>query len=178
MSVKSFKTSGVGVDLAPQGLVLINTTSFSGVASQSVSSVFSATYDNYRIVFSLTSSSDNDIFVRLRSNSTDETGSNYTSGVLGVNNTTVSAARATQAYWYTNQIATGTEFSAIYDLFNPFKAQVTHAISSQYVSSTTNIYGSTANLRHNLTNSYNGITIYSNSAPTITGAISVYGYNK
>jgi hypothetical protein len=36
------------------GLTLINTTSFSGVASQSVNDVFSATYDNYRINLMLT----------------------------------------------------------------------------------------------------------------------------
>ena len=35
------------------GLTLINTTSFSGVASQSVNDVFSSTYDNYRIVFNI-----------------------------------------------------------------------------------------------------------------------------
>ena len=32
------------------GMVLLNTTSFSGVASQSFNSVFSATYDYYRII--------------------------------------------------------------------------------------------------------------------------------
>jgi hypothetical protein len=35
-----------------RGLIHINTTTFSGVSSQSVSSVFSSTYDNYRIIFS------------------------------------------------------------------------------------------------------------------------------
>ena len=32
------------------GMVLLNTTSFSGVSSGSVSDVFSATYENYRII--------------------------------------------------------------------------------------------------------------------------------
>ncbi len=35
------------------GLVLLNTTSFSGVASQSINDVFSATYNHYLIVSSL-----------------------------------------------------------------------------------------------------------------------------
>jgi 4-hydroxy-3-methylbut-2-enyl diphosphate reductase IspH len=35
---------------ADPGLVLLNTTSFSAVASQSVNDVFSATYDNYKII--------------------------------------------------------------------------------------------------------------------------------
>jgi hypothetical protein len=34
------------------GLTLINTTSFSGVSSQSVNDVFSTTYKNYKILFS------------------------------------------------------------------------------------------------------------------------------
>jgi hypothetical protein len=75
MSVKSFKTSGVGVDLAPQGLVLINTTSFSAVASFSLAAnTFSATYDNYRIVFNkLTSPGNAFIYLRLRAAGTDNT---------------------------------------------------------------------------------------------------------
>ena len=59
MSVKSFKTSGIKVDLAPQGLVLLNTTSFSAVSSQSINDVFSATYTNYKIVLD-TDASDSD----------------------------------------------------------------------------------------------------------------------
>ena len=49
------KTSGTDLDVewgtASSGLTLINTTSFSGVASQSVNDVFSADYKQYRIIF-------------------------------------------------------------------------------------------------------------------------------
>ena len=37
------------------GMVLLNTTSFSGVASQSLTSVFSSTYNAYRIVLTISS---------------------------------------------------------------------------------------------------------------------------
>jgi hypothetical protein len=36
------------------GMVLLNTTSFSAVASQAINNVFSATYRNYRIVVNIT----------------------------------------------------------------------------------------------------------------------------
>jgi hypothetical protein len=48
-------TLGVFVPSNP-GLTLINTTSFTGVSSQSINDVFSATYDNYRIIITQSTS--------------------------------------------------------------------------------------------------------------------------
>ena len=158
------------------GLVLLQTQTLSAVSSVSFTSQLNSTYDNYKVVYSLTLASAGDVFMRLRSGSTDATTSDYTAAVLGTNNATVSAGRATNTYWYTNQIATATEFSGIYDLFNPFKAQVTSGISGQYVATGTTVYFNSANLRHNLTTSYDGFTIY--SSVNMTGSASLYGYNK
>ena len=94
MSVKSFKTSGVGVDLAPKGLVLINTTSFSGVASQVIPTVFSATYDFYKIFLNVVGSSAGNLDLRMRNGVTDETANSYHSQLVSGNNTTVAGARS------------------------------------------------------------------------------------
>ena len=40
--------------LGASALTLLNTTTFSAVASQSINDVFSATYDNYKIVLNAT----------------------------------------------------------------------------------------------------------------------------
>jgi hypothetical protein len=59
------------------GLTLINTTSFSGVASQAINSVFSATYINYRIVMNIVGSTASNIRFKMRVAGTDNSGSYY-----------------------------------------------------------------------------------------------------
>ena len=174
--VAGLNQDGVWSGTAEPGLVLLNTTSFSGVTATNFTSNFSATYDNYRIVYSLTLASAADVFIRLRSGSTDATGSDYVTNVVGVNAGSVLGGRATQAYWYCNNIATATEFACVYDLFNPFKAQVTNAIGQQYITTGSTLYYNSASNRHNLTTSYDGFTIY--SSVNMTGSASLYGYNK
>jgi hypothetical protein len=48
--VAGLNQDGVWSGTAEPGLVLLNTTSFSGVSSQSVNDVFSTTYQNYRVI--------------------------------------------------------------------------------------------------------------------------------
>ena len=54
-----------------QGLTLINTTSFSAVASQSINDVFSTTYDNYFIVANILPSTNLSLQLRLRASGSD-----------------------------------------------------------------------------------------------------------
>ena len=82
------------------GMVLLNTTSFSGVAAQNFSSVFSNTYNFYLIKMKIASTTSGaDLYMRFREGSTDkatsyygsgfQTGAAGTSGVFGaVNNGT------------------------------------------------------------------------------------------
>lgn len=68
---------------------LINTTSFSAVASQSVDNVFTSTYENYKLIINIfpTSTSDS-ITLRLRASGSDTT-ANYTSARVGWNGSVV-----------------------------------------------------------------------------------------
>ena len=59
------------------GLVHINTETVSAVSSVSMTSQLSATYENYFVVWSLTSSTDASLRCRVRSGSTDNTATNY-----------------------------------------------------------------------------------------------------
>jgi len=178
MSVKSFKTSGVGVDLAPQGLVLINTTSFSAVASQSINDVFNATYDNYRIIVKITSASNDQAELRFRArvSASDNSSNNYVVGNLYVgvtdNNVASNTNNATISFFglgnYDSVVGSGHSV----DLYNPFATQNTQLTANATGSILLALGGSMT-----VTTSYTGFTLLA-SAGTITGNVSVYGYNK
>ena len=81
----SWSNSYAGASAVPtsaSGLVLINATDFSAVASVSLpTNSFSATYKNYRVIFDIQSSSVNAaLTVRKRIAGTDTTGATYNSG--------------------------------------------------------------------------------------------------
>jgi hypothetical protein len=165
------------VSVAPttsQGLTLINTTSFSGVASQSINDVFSATYDNYRIVLQLTVATGGaNIFGRLRVSGTDTT-TNYQSAVVFVPyaaSTTVTGVNAvlgTTGLFFVNEAG-----SSVVDLFSPFLTQQTR-VNGLYQGPADGSYVAS---KQTSSTSFTGITFYP-SAGTITGTVSIYGYNK
>ena len=78
------------------GLDLISTTSFSAVSSVSVSSCFSATYDNYLIKLNSTTvaTANSSIDLRLRVGGSDTT-TNYRRQYIAANNTSLTAGRET-----------------------------------------------------------------------------------
>jgi hypothetical protein len=173
MSVKSFKTSGVGVDLAPQGLVLINTTSFSAVASQDVTSVFSALYDSYKIIIKATNSTTAFLAVRLLSGSTPATAGNYAyyGSSISSGAAEVLAGSTTATSW--DRSGSLTEQYINIELTAPFLAEVTRGHFVQLDSVNFRDFG----IRHTLSNSYDGFQFFPSSGTT-TGNVSVYGYNK
>ncbi len=162
------------------GLVLLNTTSFSGVASQSINDVFSATYDNYLIliddVIKNTSAGDLALYFRLRVSATDSTanytwGQNYalyasaTTGASNLNNGGYFLALAANA---TNKSATQLAIQ------NPFLAKPTTMQSL----ATMHDAGSYIAGHHSASTSYTGFSLVAASGTMTTGRITVYGYNK
>ena len=163
---------------ASTGLVLLNTTSFSGVASQSINDVFSATYDNYKIVISGTNSTANaSVSLRFRVSGTDNsTANSYVSQSARFLDTasTFSRSAATSGTFtvMNNTLVNACEMMVV----NPFLATPTAWISQTYSSldtAATYIYSGS----HNQTVSYTGFTFIPTSN-TITGVVSVYGFNK
>ena len=166
-----------------QGLTLINTTSFSGVASQSINDVFSATYDTYRIIFYrdsvVTSSSGSSL--RLRVSSTDlASGYNYAKQLVRSNNS-----------FQTFYIAGGTELgladgadsagkAVIIDIANPFRStsgtDKTFNYMAMGISSGYNYVGLNYGWVDSAT-SYTGFSLI-NDTGNMTGSVSVYGFNK
>jgi len=169
------------VSVAPttsQGLTLINTTSFSGVSSQSVNDVFSTTYRNYRLVISVSGTTDNALGLRLRVSGSDNANADYNFQRLYAQSGTVGAVRQTAfTYIELGYFSNGVFGSQSVDMFNPFEARTTsgNVISNQFPNSNPNfdIYA----FGTDVTTSYTGFTLIA-LAGNITGEVSVYGYNK
>jgi hypothetical protein len=179
--VAGLNQDGVWSGTAEPGLVLLNTTSFSGVASQAITQ-FSATYENYRMLIRITAqgTANGDHSLRMRSGSTDDSGSNYfTGGTFNrANSTTVSALNqnAASSYFIGNGVTTATGIYYVVDILSPFLTQKTCISTKSFSEDATYSYASQKDGVHNLTTSYDGINIIT-SAGTITGKVAIYGYN-
>ena len=160
------------------GMVLLNTTSFSGVASQSINDVFSTTYDNYLILTSHTNTTGGqDMNFRLRVGGADNsTANSYVRQLLEATAGTVSGQRVTSdrhVFGVTNDILSNAQ---CFTIFNPFIAQPTVFIS-QDLNSRSNAFISFWAGTHNQSTSYTGFTIFPTTG-NLTGKISVFGYSK
>ena len=157
------------------GMVLLNTTSFSGVSSQSVNDVFSATYQNYKIVLNISASgTSNDLQLRLRVSSTDAT-TNYNRYAVAINSagSTVNYGSGTSTGFFyiaqTSNIDTGVEFN----LFSPFESVATKFTVTSSGGTSPVLGGG----RHTTASSYTGFTLIPDSS-TITGTVRTYGFNN
>jgi hypothetical protein len=155
------------------GMVLLNTTSFSAVASQSFNDVFSATYKKYKFIGNIVEAGANSCFFRLRASGTDASGSNY------VRNNYLMGASAivAQSGTTTNVVLADDNPRNVFfdvDLYDPFGTVNTLILYN------TGFSGSGARngtVLHNLTTSYDGFSVIAGIS-TISGEISVYGYNE
>ena len=166
-----------GVPSSP-GLTLINTTTMSAVASQSVNDVFSATYDTYLIHLGLTGSTTNlDVSMRLRIAGADNSSGNYQRSLINQDSTTFTGQRlTTQTQWAgVANVESGTKSYAQLSIFDPFLAQTTGLITDVIQIPNGNISQRRAMYGTTVTTSYTGFTIFPTSG-TITGTVSVYGY--
>jgi hypothetical protein len=166
------------------GLVLLNTTSFTAVATQSINGVFSSDYSNYRILISPTTAGTNQqLTMRLRASGTD-TSTNYVSNAnFNSTATTVSASlniRGTDEILVNGGITTGRPAFANIDIFNPFANLNTGFLinSGNEVSDGSFFYtvNTTGILKDTL--SYDGFTLIISGGSNISGSLSVFGYNK
>jgi hypothetical protein len=165
------------------GLVKISSTSFSAVASQAISSCFSSTYRNYKVIIDITGNSTTaDLFLKLRATSTDSS-TDYSQAVT-VTTTAGSTTNLSQS-----AVTTGFRVNGVYttistyhsqtsqiDLFRPFESVwTTHNAFISYRSAAGDYYGGSGTGLHAVATSYDGLNLIA-SAGTITGVVTVYGY--
>jgi hypothetical protein len=166
------------------GLTLINTTSFSAVASQSINDVFSATYDNYKIFIEIDTVSapgGTGIDFRLRVGGADNSSANYFNQRITGNASSVTASGANTAdnRWASLVEYDNTGMSTFSgDLFSPFRTAVTSLVGiGQFKYATGALWERFASGQTTVTTSYTGFTILPPGG-TITGRVRVYGYTK
>jgi hypothetical protein len=154
------------------GMVLLNTTSFSAVASQSVNDVFNATYENYKLLFNIGGTGN--LTFRFRISGTDASGADYYANNIKMQftSTTVNGENQNAA----NALDLGSMESSrrwliSTDIGAPFLAHKTTVLFGNTMGGD---FHSGAGF-HNLENSYTGFTFLGTS---MTGSVSVYGYNK
>ena len=155
-----------------------------GVSSQSVNDVFSATYENYRIVITADSSlASTDAQFRLRVSGADNTSANYvydrgqatqSAAFFGV--TSGTGAAATTWNWGAHS---GLYSSVcVIDLFRPFATDNTGGFAnSYYVDALSNHASVFSGFLSTVTTSYTGFTIFPGGG-TFSGNVRVYGYNQ
>jgi hypothetical protein len=166
--------SAATVTGAPQGLVHINTTTVSTQSTVSFNSVFSATYQNYKIMIIGVGSTAAYFNLRMRVSGTDATGSDYNRQSLSGESTTASAFRETTTAF--NVVARGnaTSYGGILDVLRPFDATATSFINQ---SATSGLNTDMNHGNHSLSTSYDGFTLTTNTG-TFTGTIRIYGYKN
>jgi hypothetical protein len=157
------------------------TVNFTGVSAVSLNGVFSTTYDNYRILVTdnYSSASGPAVTLRLRKSGSDNsTASSYRRGGFYSDTSALgnSFSGGAADYYITslNNTSTVNTWSQI-EIYSPFVntqsgiSNITFRPDSESVNAA---FG-----RHAVTDTFDGLTLTVASG-TMTGKISVYGYNK
>jgi len=160
------------------GMVLLNTTSFSGVASQSINDVFSATYDSYRIIVHQAGTLAGQLRFRYRVSGADNSATNYRQQIVGGDGASAFAGRDTGLTFHLpGRTMNGVTTLSIFDVVNPFSSTLRAQQFGTYNDSTSgNIAVVTIASQLDVTTSYTGFTILAETG-NITGKVSTYGYN-
>lgn len=182
MAIKTFTTgevltaSDTNTYLANSGLVYITSATVgSGVTTVTVSSCFSATYDDYRIMLNgIDSSSLNNIVKMTLSNSSSTTYSSVLFYTTFAGSSGFSGATSTAAGFNVSYGGDVSDTNAVIDVRNPFASKRT-TFTSQCSNNSISANGGGCDTS---TNSSTGFTL-SVSPDTLTGGtITVYGYRK
>lgn len=186
MAVKTFSTGEVltaadtNTYLNNGGLVFIKeVTVGTSVSSVDVTSCFSSTYTNYRIVFSnMTPSTNNDLYLRLLATTTASTtgyyrGFSYVSLTTGA--VTGVGAANTDSHIVSSVSSGSFRHAGSIDIFQPNLAQYTGIVSTAYIMRT-DIASSGVTGSHQVATAYDGIRFITSSGNVTGGTITVYGY--
>ena len=161
------------------GLVCVKAeTAFSAVASVTADSVFSSTYTNYLVICKFTTSTTNDMLMKLRSGGTS-TSTNYSRQELYSNSTTIAAAGSSAQTSYRINHTAGANQSVLYlDISGPNLAQTT-PINARYtlMQSGTATYLFTSGGTQDSSTQFDGIEFLC-ATGTISGNYAIYGYSK
>ena len=155
-------------------------TTFTAVNSVAVNNAFSATYDKYLILVRWTNSSTGELAMQLSVGGV-AAATNYNIQLLEINNTTVAGSRSTaQSSWRAGFSTNGQISFAEIIVDGPFLAEQTNIISETAMTQTsaTTVLANRTSGNHTTATSYDGFSLFTTVAQTMTGNYSVYGYGK
>jgi hypothetical protein len=181
MAIKTFTSGEVltaadtNTYLANSGLVFVKSQTIgSGVSSVTVSDVFSATYDNYRVMVSF---NDNSAGAAIRMSFSGITASEYyTIGqVLAWATSVTNSTPGSATSWEIGQSYPGFQSTAAIEIYNPFRSDArTFGVSQMPAPGVATSY-----LHQIVVNTSVTALVVSPASGTITGGtITVYGYRK
>jgi hypothetical protein len=165
------------------GMVLLNTTSFSGVSSQAVTPVFSSTYQNYLVTLTLSgTSADSVVYLKLRSGATDNS-TGYSWAYVGFNtssaDTNTGLTGQTLGFVMCSLEADFNKayYSSTANIYRPFEATIT-SMSAIHTGSTTAAIPMTRSGGgwHTVESPFDGFNLVTTTG-NITGTVRTYGYN-
>lgn len=174
----AIRTLGSAIDTTVYnnlGLIHIETQNPSAVSGVSFTSKFSAVYEHYLLVWSLIASTTNNIVIRVRSGSSDDSNTNYDRQRISAAAGVVSSAQSLNE---TNFTIAGGLSSSVYNsgyvnIYNPFLSIDTCFVAHAQVGANINDnYG-----YHDVLSSFDGVSVLT-STGTMTGTISLFGYRK
>jgi hypothetical protein len=152
--------------------------SFTSASAISINNVFSTTYDNYLVKLDYTASTGNGMYLRLRASGTDANGTDYFRQMVTGDAGTASGNRESSSTYYNFGYSSTGRSSAKLEINSPFIARPTTGnVMFNEQTNTSDIATRSSSWGHNVSTAYDGMTIYPNTG-TLTGTVSVYGYNK
>jgi hypothetical protein len=158
--------------------VLLSTVSFSGVSQQNVTSVFSASYYNYRIVLNaIGSTTVQNVTLRMLSGTTPNTATNYRRQIADFSSTSSNPSRLTgETSFRMGRVYSTNKQMAWADMFFPFETERTQFWVFGASQTSGDILWTSEACALDVTTSYDGFQLNVGSG-NITGSVSVYGYN-
>ena len=169
----------VGPVAAP-AIEFVTTVSISAASTTNVNNCFTSTYQNYMLVCNPTTSANTGVAMRLRVGGSDNSTSNYGVGyrynlLTGSNVGDATSTGQTQFNLHVSNVCRA--INGTYFFYNPEVADRTTAAFSntQADNTVSDFYSFRGGLEFNATTQFDGFSIYTGGAPTISGTIKIYG---
>lgn len=161
---------------AKSGLVLLNTTSFSGVSSISLpTNTFNSNFTNYHIKYNLTTSANTTVNLRLRASGSDITTSNYDvrGFYVGFTSALTRVSQSSLSQWDILGVNTNKAMFHL-ELSQPNVAASKINFAKMYSNSSGDMVDYA--IIFNTTTIADSLSLYPSSG-TVTGSVWCYGYN-
>ena len=173
-------SSWVSVGSTP-GLNLVATGTAAAVASVTVNTCFTSTYDEYLLVMDMAGSTTGQLRLQMRNAGSTITAANYQWFRMGYNNSaaTENAAASGETSWLFAYANSSTPSVANINIFDPVNSRIHNhnAYATSNNNLDTNIAVFATGFRYTSAQAFDSFVL-SVSAGTITGTIRVYGYTK